>query len=169
MRASELRGLRWKDVDLKKNELHVRQRADRYNTIGVPKSESGERTVPFPPIVSNCLREWKLACPRNDLDLVFPTSRGNIEHHKNIVRFGLIPALTRAGLKTRYGFHSLRHFYASWSINRKIDGGLELPVKVLQERLGDSSITMTADRYGHLFPRGDDAADLAHAERSLLG
>ena len=29
LRASELRGLRWDDVDLKKGELHVRQRADR--------------------------------------------------------------------------------------------------------------------------------------------
>ena len=31
LRASELRGLRWEDVDLKRGELHVRQRADRYN------------------------------------------------------------------------------------------------------------------------------------------
>jgi integrase len=41
LRASELRGLRWDDVDLLKRELHVRQRADRYNKIGPPKSESG--------------------------------------------------------------------------------------------------------------------------------
>ena len=38
LRASELRGLRWEDVDLKKRELHVRQRADKFNTIGKPKS-----------------------------------------------------------------------------------------------------------------------------------
>jgi integrase len=43
LRASELRGLRWQDVDLAKRELHVRQRADRYLAIGKPKSESGER------------------------------------------------------------------------------------------------------------------------------
>ena len=41
LRASELRGLRWADVDLVKGELHVRQRADRYSVIGKPKSESG--------------------------------------------------------------------------------------------------------------------------------
>jgi integrase len=40
-RASELRGLRWADVDLEKRELHVRQRADRFNEFGKPKSESG--------------------------------------------------------------------------------------------------------------------------------
>jgi integrase len=64
LRASELRGLRWKVLYLKKNELHVRQRADRYNVNGTTKSESSERTVPFPPMVSSALREWKLACPR---------------------------------------------------------------------------------------------------------
>jgi integrase len=45
LRASELRGLRWEDVDLKKADLHVRQRADRYQEIGKPKTEAGDRTV----------------------------------------------------------------------------------------------------------------------------
>jgi integrase len=66
------------------------------------------------------------------------------------------------------GMHALRHFYASWCINRKADGGLELPAKVVQERLGHSSITMTLDVYGHLFPRGDDAEELAAAERAFM-
>jgi integrase len=38
----------------------------------------------------------------------------------------------------------------------------------MQERLGHSSIMMTMDVYGHLFPRGDDSEELAEAERSLL-
>ena len=63
LRASELRGLRWDDVDLKRGELHVRQRADRYGKIGRPKSEAGERTVPLPPMVVTALREHRLACP----------------------------------------------------------------------------------------------------------
>jgi len=42
-----------------------------------------------------------------------------------------------------------------------------LPVKVVQERLGHSSITLTMDRYGHLFPRGDDAKELDAAELAL--
>ena len=48
LRASELRGLTWANVDLKAGELHVRQRADRFNSIGAPKSRSGHRTVPLP-------------------------------------------------------------------------------------------------------------------------
>ena len=182
LRASELRGLRWADVDLDKRELHVRQRADRYSAIGKPKSESGERTVPLTPIVVNTLREWKLACPKSEAGLAFPSSGGLVEHHKNIVERGLIPTLIAANVTTeedgpegkkvkrsKYtGLHALRHFYASWCINRRIDGGLELPAKVVQERLGHSSIMMTMDVYGHLFPRGDDSAEMAAAERSLL-
>ena len=46
------------------------------------------------------------------------------------------------------GFHALRHYFASWCINRKAVGGRELPLKAVQELLGHSSITMTADTYG---------------------
>ena len=67
------------------------------------------------------------------------------------------------------GLHALRHFYAWWCINRRGEGGLDLPAKVVQERLGHSSIMMTMDVYGHLFPRSDDSEELAAAERSLLG
>ena len=90
LRACELRGLRWQDVDLKRGELHVRQRADRYGKIGRPKSEAGERTVPLPPMVVTVLREHWLACPeRNEHDLVFPNSRGGIDHRITIVERGV--------------------------------------------------------------------------------
>jgi integrase len=173
LRASELRGLRWTDINLEKRELRVSQRADRYSTIGKPKSESGERTVPLTPIVVNTLREWRLACPKSDLGLVFPTGAGNVENHSNIMHRGLGPTLITAGVTTadgrqKYALHAFRHFYASWCINRKVDGGLELPAKIVQERLGHSSIMMTMDVYGHLFPRGDDSAELEAAEKSLL-
>lgn len=197
LRASELRGLRWADIDLDKREIHVRQRADRFNQIGKPKSISGERVVPAPPIVINALREWKLVCPKREtgrvdgdgnpvavLDLVFPNGAGKVEQLNNIVRRGLQPAQLAAGvsvetgevdqdgkpiLEAKYkGLHSLRHFYASWCINRREDGGLGLPAKVVQERMGHSSITMTMDVYGHLFPRGDDAEEMAAAEAALL-
>ena len=72
-------------------------------------------------------------------------------------------------VKAKYpGLHAFRHFFASWCINRKVDAGLELPLKVVQERLGHSSITLTADRYGHLFPSGDDGSELAVAERAFF-
>ena len=67
------------------------------------------------------------------------------------------------------GCTALRHFYASWCINPVDRGGHGLPPKVVQEQLGHASIVMTMDTYGHLFPRGDDASELAAAERTLLG
>ena len=174
LRASEARGLRWQDVDFKRSELHVRQRADRYQAIGKPKSESGDRTIPLGPHVLKALKEWKLACPKGEHDLVFPTAQGTITRLENIIRRGLIPAqiaakVTTKGGDAKYtGLHALRHFYASWCINRRADGGLELPPKIVQERLGHASIVITMDTYGHLFPRGDDGAELAAAESAIL-
>jgi integrase len=167
LRASELRGLRWEDVDFKKNELHVHQRADRFRVIGRPKTHAGERSVPFGSFVANTLREWKLQCPKGELGLVFPNGKGNVEDLVNIVKRGLIPAAIAAELvkdgKPKYtGMHVFRHFYASWCINRN------LPPKVVQERLGHSSITITYDRYGHLFPRGDDAKEIDTAELRVV-
>jgi integrase len=172
LRASELRGLRWVDVDFARGELHVRQRADRYCRIGAPKSAAGERTVPIPPATLNALREWKLACPRKDgaLLYVFPSGTGSVETLSNIVRRGVQPLWVKAGIvdakgMAKYpGLHSLRHYFASWCANRKSDGGLELPLKLVQARMGHASLAMTADRYSHLFPGGDDSAELAAAE-----
>jgi integrase len=188
LRASEARGLRWGDIDLEHCLLRVRQRLDRHNTAGAPKSATSTRTLPLPTIVVNTLREWKLVYPRPWVrieggrkreahlpeHLVFPNGDGKPESLSNIVRRGLIPAWIAAGLaapmldkrgkskldKNRQprttakypGMHALRHFYASWCINRKAEGGLELPGKVVQERMGHSSIMVTMDVYGHLFP-----------------
>lgn len=104
--------------------------------------------------------------------LVFPNGEGHIEWHANIIKHGLIPPQIKAGLvvdtgkedaegksimEAKYtGLHALRHFFASWCINLPKHGGLGLPPKVVQERMGHSSITMTMDVYGHLFPATDD-------------
>jgi integrase len=174
LRSSELRGLRWADVDIRRSEVHVRQRIDKFSKVGALKSESSERVVPLPPMLLKVLREWKLACPKGPLDLVFPNGVGKPESHANIVQRGLQPTMIAAGLTKKNrtakytGLHALRHFYASWCINRKADDGLELPLKVVQARMGHSTIQLTADCYGHLFPRGDDSAELAAAEKSFL-
>ena len=197
LRASELRGLRWTDVDFDQRQIRVHQRADRFNDIGKPKSISGERTVPAPPVVINALREWKMQCPKRPtgklgadgnlimvLDLVFPTGTGKVEGLNNILRRGLHPAWVAAGvtvesgevdekgqpvLVAKYsGLHCLRHWFASWCINRREDGGLGLPPKIVQERMGHSTIAMTMDTYGHLFPRDDDGSELAAAADLIL-
>jgi integrase len=174
LRASELHGLRWADVDLDGRQLHVQQRVDKRNVAGPPKSSAGERKVPLPPIVVNTLKEHRLTSKTRE-GLVFPTGTGRPEYHGNIVNRGLIPAWVAAGVvnpdgSAKYtGLHALRHFYASWCINRQADGGLELPAKTVQERLGHSTIAMTMGTYSHLFPQTDSHSGLATAEKALLG
>ncbi|AQZ50549.1 tyrosine-type recombinase/integrase [Martelella mediterranea] len=184
IRASEARGLIWEAVDLKRSVLEVRQRADRYGEIGMPKSGAGQRAIPLPPLVVNTLREWKLACPPGAAGLVFPNGTGNVEDHQNMLKRGLWATQLAAGLTVETGqadaegnpilaakysgFHALRHWYASWCINRKADGGLELTPKAVQTRMGHSSIQVTFDTYGHLFPAPDEGAELAAAEKALF-
>jgi integrase len=141
-----------------------------FGKIGVTKSKAGNRTIPITPLVVNTLREWHVACPKGDLGLVFPNGKGRLWDHVHIVTRFQWPTMVAAGvvddkgLPKYPGLHALRHFYASWCIHRKADGGLELPVKSVQERLGHASIMITSDVYGHLFPRVDDGAELAEAE-----
>ena len=175
LRSSELRGLRWSDVDFKKGELNVRQRADRYGVIGNPKSKAGHRAVPLPSQVVQALREWKLQCPKGT-GLVFPAVSGDgVALHNNTVR-AFTAAVSAAGITTKdgvpkyTGLHALRHFYASWCINPENRDGLGLPPKVVQQRLGHSSIMMTMDVYGHLFAENADAhSRLTEAAGALLG
>jgi integrase len=171
LRASELRGLRWRDVDLRHGELHVRQRADRFNTIGAPKSGSSVRKVGFGTHTLATLKEWKLACPKGEADLVFPTAGGKVGQHRQLL-YSLNPLMIAARVvgrdgKPKYGLHAMRHFFASWCINRKADGGRELPIKNVQQVLGHSSIVVTMDVYGHLFPTNNDRAELTAAEAAL--
>jgi integrase len=173
LRASELRGLRWSDVDLKAHELRVRQRADRWNKIGPPKSDSGTRKIPFGADLAVALKEWKLACPKGELGLVFPTFAGTVLGYKHFTD-RLEPIFKAAHVvdkadKPKYTPHAFRHFFASWCINPKDRGGRELPAKVVQEWLGHHSITITLDIYGHLFPTGSNRAEITAAEKALLG
>jgi integrase len=204
---------------LTKGTITVRQRADAWGGIDEPKSEAGNRTVPLPAMVVNALKQWKLACPlRNtgkkdadgepikELHYVFPSGKGRVESHSNIVQRHWWPLQIAAGVSVQAldedgnpvrepvldedgkpmtgndgnpvmrdvmlakysGLHALRHFFCSWCAARPQDGGLGLPLKTVQVRMGHSTLAMTADRYGHLFPSTDDADVLAAGERALM-
>jgi integrase len=187
MRASELRGLTWDNVDFARKAVHIRQRANLWGEIGAPKSAAGEREIPMAPMVFNALKEWRLACPRQKLaegdaegrlSLVFPNGNGNVESHANIANRGFYALQFDTGMiepdpeqkdengnpimKPKYGLHALRHFFASWAIEQGFSP------KRLQALLGHSSIQMTFDVYGHLFPSlEDDHAKFAAGELAV--
>ncbi len=88
-------------------------------------------------------KEWKLACPPSELDLIFPSEIGKPIDKNNIIRRRFEPALRRAGLR-RLRFHDLKHTYASLLI---AEG--EHP-KYIQSQMEHSSINVTLDTYGHI-------------------
>lgn len=180
MRASELRGLKWEDVDLKKGILHIRRRVDRFNQFGPPKSEAGTRDIPMAPTLLATLKRWRLACPKGDLRLVFPTGAGKVESHGNILSRLFWPLQVVAGVvnmvdgrddngnrieapDAKYSLHALRHSCAAlW-----IEQGLS--PKRIQSLMGHASIQQTFDTYGYLFEaRDDDKAALAAVEIGLI-
>lgn len=184
LRASELRALPWRNVDLKKAVITIDQRADFKNTIGPPKSASGFRTITIPPSAVAALRKWKLQCPKSDLDLVFPSREGTPIFHANLVlgfqeplqaTAGLTQAkVTKTGepmldedgaavLEGRYSLHDFRHAAASLWIEQRV-----APKKV-QSWMGHHSIQVTFDTYGHLFAAlDDDAAMMASLEAGIM-
>jgi integrase len=151
----------------------VRQRADRFNKIGAPKSEKSTRTVPLDGVTLEALRAWKVNSPNSKPDdYVLGTRTGHVMSQDKMLD-SLSAVMVAAKLvdgsgKPKYGLHALRHFFASWCINAKESGGRELPAKRVQELLGHSTITMTLDLYGHLFPDRGDRTELNDAVRQLL-
>ena len=89
------------------------------------------------------LKEWKLACPPNDLDLVFPNKAGQPINQTNMVNRHFEPALKKAGLP-KIRFHDLRHSFVSLLIEQSEN------IKYIQSQLGHSSPTVTWNVYAHL-------------------
>ena len=153
LRGSEIRGLTWRSIDLKAGVIHVRQRADRWGHIGAPKSEAGTRDIPIGAMLLNALKVWRLRCPPNALDLVFPADDGTVEKHINLLRHVFWPVQIKAGVTIRqgdkivakYGLHALRHACAALWIAQKFNA------KRIQVLMGHAGIAETYDTYGYLF------------------
>jgi integrase len=170
MRASELRGLTWDDVDFERKRVDIRQRADQFRMIGQPKSAAGTRSIPLAEPALNVLREWRrewqLAGRKGD-GLVFRGAQGDVLSPTPFVnRWSAAQregGIVDAAGEPKYSFHKLRHFFASWAIEQGFSP------KRLQEMLGHSSVKMTFDTYGHLFPDDeDDQARLTAGARAIL-
>jgi len=143
LRAGELWGLQWGDIDWNSKQIHVRRSLWNHQ-FQRPKTKNSIRKVDMTDRLLMELKAWKLACPINVRDLIFPSPEGFATMHNNAMKRYYYPALRKAGLR-QVSFHSLRHSNASM----RIQAGQN--IKYIQAQLGHASINMTMDVYGHLF------------------
>ena len=156
MRRGELAGLRWVDVDNDLGLLHIRQQRVQlgYAVIeGPPKTKSGQRTVQLDADTVAVLRTHALSQEAEKIvageawrgdDYVFCHEDGAPLHPEFVTR-RFVRLVQRLDLP-KIRLHDLRHTHASHGLAAGIS------MKVIQERLGHSSLALTADTYTHVMP-----------------
>lgn len=163
MRRSELLGLAWRDVDFLYCQLSITRSLhhlkDGSYVFTQPKSAKSRRTIALSPSVVLLLKEHKekqelervtLGKLLADDDLVFSTLEGKPLRPNTITR-AWVTLSVRAGVKA-IRLHDARHTHASIMLKQGIHP------KIVQERLGHSSIEMTLDIYSHVMPGIQEAA-----------
>ena len=166
LRRSELLGLRWKDVELRLATLSVTQVMHRLQGGEIvflePKTAKGRRQVALTPESAITLRVHKekqkafkesLGETLVEDDLVFSTHEGK-PFPPISVNHGFQRIIRKAGLE-RIRLHDLRHSHATLMMKQGVNP------KIVQERLGHSSIAVTMDIYSHVVPGMQEAAALA--------
>jgi len=161
MRRSELLALKWADVEIQ--QIHVcrslHHLKDRSYIFTQPKSEKSRRTIALSPSSILVLAEHKerqqairtmLGETLGKDDLVFSTPQGAPLRPNTITRAWAMQA-AKAGVKP-IRLHDARHTHASLMLKQGIHP------KIVQERLGHATISMTLDIYSHVAPGLQEAA-----------
>lgn len=156
LRRGELLGLRWQDVDFDKGTISVRQSLIRTRQglmISEPKTDNAIRVIPLPSEQLDRLSDSKKDQDKKralagkaytNHDLIFCNDFGHPIDPRNFVR-QFERLLAKAKLP-KISFHDLRHSHATMLLT------LNEHPKVVQERLGHSTIAMTLDTYSHVLP-----------------
>lgn len=158
MRQGELFGLRWADVDLAANQIHVNHSLEELNgttRLKEPKTKTSKRTVELPTSAAAALSAHRERMRAEGYDAddrpVFPNSEGGFLSRTNFYHRVYEPIRQAAGLDSIH-FHDWRHFHASQLISLRVDA------KVVQERLGHADVATTLRFYVHPSRDGHRAA-----------
>lgn len=154
LRQGELLALRPRRVELDKRRVIVAESlSDVAGTLKVgPTKTDQTRSVP---LAESLLEPLERQIAANEgAQFVWPNRDGGPMRGNLLYRRHFLPAAERAGLQVdglpRVRFHDLRHTYAALLI------ALNAPPKAIQLWMGHSSISVTFDVYGHLFPFAED-------------
>jgi len=148
LRRGELLALRWQDVNLAAGRIRVERSWDAKAGAIEPKSNAGARSVPIPSVLRDYLLEHKQTSGGEGLVFGVTPER---PFTPSAVRRRALTAWRRAALDP-IGLHESRHTFASLMIAAGVNA------KALSTYMGHASITITLDRYGHLFPGNEDEA-----------
>lgn len=157
LRRGELQGLRWSDVDLEAGIIHVERQYSSHEAAFTATKGRRNRKVPCGPTLAAALRAHRLATGRRE-GLVFgadgrrPIDAGKLQDRAD--------AAWEAVELERVTPHACRHLFAT------LMAAAGTPLERLSRYMGHSSIAVTWDNYGHLFP-GDETTDAALQEAFL--
>ncbi|WP_325098818.1 tyrosine-type recombinase/integrase [Bacillus atrophaeus] len=155
MRRGEILGLRWKDIrfDLNTVTIHQTLSSDGKTIMQGAKTRSSRRTINIDKTTMEALsvlKERVLEEKRRfgegypDYDLVFCTKYGTPLAPPNVRR--TFKQISNEANLPPIRFHDLRHTHATLLFEKRI------PIKVISERLGHSSINVTLNVYAHVLP-----------------
>jgi len=163
MRRSEILALRWCDLDLAMCQASVHRALHQLHSgeivVRPPKSAKGSRMVALTPSTALVLEEHRekqaleaalIGRTVKDDDFVFSTTEGE-PFLPNRVTVAWRRLAGRLGM-SNIRLHDARHSHASLLLKQGVHP------KVVQERLGHSSITLTLDTYSHVAPGLQEAA-----------
>ena len=146
LRASELFGLKWTDINFNKNEISV-TRAIVMQVAGSCKTEASQKPVPLDPVLARTLRTWREHTKYKTAgDWVFasPFSKGRKPYWgQSLMRNQIREAARGVGIAKKIGWHTFRHTCATLLRASGAD------IKVVQELLRHASCRVTLDTYTH--------------------
>jgi len=162
MRRGEALGLRWSDVDLENARLAVRRALipiSREVVVSEPKTAKGRRVVALDPSTIEVLKaqaarqldeqsDWDEAWV--DSGLVFTAENGAALDPESVTRY-FRQAVKRSMLPS-IRLHDLRHTHATLALQAGIHP------KVVSERLGHATVSITLDTYSHAIPAMQEEA-----------
>ncbi|CQR73442.1 Tn916 family transposase [Sporomusa ovata DSM 2662] len=164
MRLGEIFGLSWDAVDVEKGIVYVK-RALVTSRPGVnfeePKTKASRRQIPLSSDIASELRKYKalqewrknlLGDQWSELNLVITNEFGGVFNTSNFTSRYFKPLLLQISAPKGFKFHDLRHTHATLLLLKGI------PVKVVSERLGHSTVAMTQDTYAHVLPEMQEEA-----------
>jgi integrase len=150
-RVSEGLGLQWADVEWARDRIHIRC-AWTGGKIGPTKTKASRSTVPMDPLLAEYFRAWRVETTyEKEIDWVFASFKlkgkqplvGNMVVGDHLRPAAVAAGVLKAGDKTRFGFHTLRHSLASYLVTAGTDP------KTIKMMLRHADVSVTLGLYAH--------------------